>query len=412
MFKSIQYRLLVSYLLVFAAILGMFAIVVRWVFAHSLQQQATRNLIALGQSAVSSAELKNGKLEVGQDFSTSDLIARAQGLQWFDPKQQLVFQQGNVITTLPLSNRQIIQIQPSTPRIQVVTLPILSNLDRRLVGYVRASQSLEESDETLQKLDLGLSGGIVLALILSAAGGIWLTRQAMQPIEASFQRLKQFTADASHELRSPLMAIKSNVSVALRYPEGMRSTDIEKFNAIASATNQMSHLTEDLLLLARSDQAITQARQWVHLSIVLPQLIQLYQPQAGVKQLRLNAEIAPNLEVFGDAEQLTRLFTNLISNALHYTEQGTITVQATQVKQLLIVKVIDTGIGIAPEHLEQVFDRFWQVDAARSYQSGSGLGLAISQTIVQAHGGTITVESQLGSGSCFTVRLPVTRAFE
>ncbi len=411
-FKPIQYRLLVSYLLVFASILAMFAIVVRWVFAHSLRQQSTNNLIELGQSAVSSAELKNGKLEVGQDFSTSDLIARSQGLQWFDSQQQLVFQQGNAIATLPFSHREMLQIQPSTPRIQVVTLPILSNRDRRLVGYVRASQSLEESDETLQKLDLGLSGGIVLALILSAVGGIWLTRQAMQSIEASFQQLKQFTADASHELRSPLMAIKSNVAVALKYPEGMRSTDIEKFSAIASATDQMAHLTEDLLLLARSDQAVIQARQLVHLSSVLQQLVQLYQPQAEVKQLKLNAEIAPDLDLFGDAGQLTRLFTNLISNALRYTEQETITVQATQIKQRLIVKVIDTGIGIAPEHLERVFDRFWRADAARSYPDGAGLGLAIAQTIVQAHGGTISVKSELGSGSCFTVRLPIARTFE
>lgn len=407
MFKQIQYRLLISYLLVFASILGTFAIVVRLVFAHSLRQQFINRLTELGQSAVSSAEVKNGRLEVGQDVSTSDLIAREQALQWFDSQRHLITQQGKAIADLPLSDRENLQIQLTTPRIQVVTLPILSSHDRRLVGYVRASQSLEEIDESLRKLDLGLGGGVLLALILSAAGGVWLTRQAMQPIEASFQQLKQFTADASHELRSPLMAIKSNVSVALKYPEGMRSSDVEKFSAIESATNQMKHLTEDLLLLARSDRASIPQWQTVNLTIVLEQLVQLYQQQAEVKQLRLQPEIAPDLTLIGDAIQLTRLFTNLITNALHYTEQGTITVQATQTKQWLIVKVNDTGIGIAPEDLPRVFDRFWRADAARSYEGGSGLGLAIAQTIVQAHRGTIEVKSQLESGSCFTVRLPI-----
>jgi len=125
---------------------------------------------------------------------------------------------------LPLPVDRTVQIQLDN-RIQGVTLPIVGSDDRKQIGYVRVSQSLEELDETLRKLDLGLGSGIVFALLLSGVGGVILTRQAMQPIERSFQRLKQFTADASHELRSPLMAIKSNAAVAIKYPEGMRETD-------------------------------------------------------------------------------------------------------------------------------------------------------------------------------------------
>ena len=408
MFKQIQYRLLISYLAVLATILGTFAIAVRLVYSYSLRQQLTDKLIALGQGAVSSADVKQGQLEVGHDISAKDLIVRGQALQWFDLQGQLLTQQGTAISTLPFSSLETAQIQRSQPRIQSITLPILSSDNQRQFGFVRASQSLEEFDENLRKLDWGLGSGIVVALILSSVGGVWLTRQAMQPIEESFDRLKQFTADASHELRSPLMAIKSNVSVALKYPEGMRPTDAEKFDAIASATHQMTHLTEDLLLLARTDKAAPLNRQPVQLSQVLAQLVELYQPQAHTQQISLQAHLAKSAFVLGDAAQLTRLFTNLIVNALHYTSAGgKIEVKLNQVGQNLVIDVNDTGIGIAPEHLSRVFDRFWRADQSRSHEDGgSGLGLAIAQSIAESHSGTISVSSQVGIGSCFRVSLP------
>ncbi|PMB05422.1 two-component sensor histidine kinase, partial [Fischerella thermalis CCMEE 5328] len=266
----------------------------------------------------------------------------------------------------------------------------------------------EEFDETLNKLDLGLGGGIVVALIISGAGGVWLTRQAMQPIEESFERLKQFTADASHELRSPLMAIQSNAGVALKYPEGMREADAEKFQAISSATNQMTRLTEDLLFLARHDNIPNQSKETVNLSSILSNLVQLYQPQAVAKQISFKSQLSEKLYLLGDANQLTRLFTNLIQNAIHYTpSEGTVKIIANLSTSHIVVNVQDTGVGIAPEDLEKIFERFWRADKSRSYNSGgSGLGLAIAQAIAQNHGGLITVTSQLGVGSCFTVRLP------
>jgi signal transduction histidine kinase len=245
-------------------------------------------------------------------------------------------------------------------------------------------------------------------LALSGLGGIWLTRQAMQPIEKSFQRLQQFTADASHELRNPLMAIKSNAAVALKYAEGMRELDAEKFRAIASATTQMTALTEDLLLLARTDKAPLQKHDRVNLTTLLEDLIQLHRAEADIKQIHLKEQIQEHLEVFGDAVQLTRLFTNLLSNALRYTlEQGLIELQTHQEGNQILVSVKDTGIGITPEQLEHIFDRFWQADRARSYGSGFGLGLAIAQNIAHNHGGTISVTSQPGTGSCFRVQLPI-----
>jgi len=283
-----------------------------------------------------------------------------------------------------------------------------------VIGYVRVTQSLEELDETLNKLDLVLGSSIIIALILSGFSGVILTRQAMQPIEESFQRLKQFTADASHELRSPLMAIKSNAAVALKYSEAMRKSDAEKFQDILSAANQMTRMTEDLLLLARVETNRDFRENSVNLTTILLSLISLYQPEASAKEIDLKYEIGEDMHLLGNVGQLRRLFANLIENSLHYTlAGGTIEVTNNLVGSYIIVSVRDTGAGIAPEHIKLVFERFWRADESRSYwEEGSGLGLAIAKTIAQNHGGLITLTSQVGVGSCFTVRLPSVKVSE
>lgn len=402
MFEKIRRRLLLSYLIVLSLIWGGFAIAVRIVFTHSLYKQQIQKLAALAQVAAANAELDNGVMKIENDLPQDKLFENHQELSWFDRQGNFIKRQGkDLINTI------------DKHRLQSVTLPIISSDDKQLIGYVRASQSLEELDKTLNKLDLGLGGGIIVALMISGAGGVWLTRQAMQPIEESFERLKQFTADASHELRSPLMAIKTNAAVALKYPEGMRKADAEKFQAISSATNQMIRLTEDLLFLARCDNIPDQSKETIDLSLILNNLVDLYQPQAVVKHINFKSQLSEKLYVLGDANQLTRLFSNVIQNAINYTpSKGTIEIMANRGNFHIVVNIQDTGVGIAPEDLEKIFERFWRADKSRSYNSdGFGLGLAIAQAIAQNHGGVITVTSQLGVGSCFTVRLPLTTNF-
>lgn len=409
MFTKIRWRLLLSYLTVFTSILVIFAAGVRLLFARSLTQQLTNRLTALGQGAATNAEFENGRIKVESDFIVQQLIHKNQGLQWFDVNGKSILKQGNIVLDLPLSMSQNpLKIEIGKTRIQAVILPIMGSDERKLIGYVRVSQSLEELDETLTKLDWVLGSSIILALILSGFSGVILTRQAMQPIEESFQRLKQFTGDASHELRNPLMAIKSNAAVALKYPEDMRKLDREKFQAIVSAANQMTRLTEDLLLLARAEKICEVREASVNLSAILSDLFSLYQPEASAKKIDFKSEIGEDMYLLGNVGQLTRLFANLIENALHYTlSRGTVEVTANLVRSYLIVSVRDTGAGIAPEHIKLVFERFWRADESRSYwEGGSGLGLAIAQTIAQNHGGSITLTSQVGVGSCFTVRLP------
>jgi two-component system, OmpR family, manganese sensing sensor histidine kinase len=408
-FQKTQHRLLLSNLAILSLILTVFAIVVRIIFTRSLTQQLTEKLQALGQGAIASIEVEHGYVRVKDqdDLPIQSLISQGQALQWFEPQGQVLSQQGSYVLTLPFSADQTVQIQIGKPRIQGVMLPIIDSDSHRLVGYVRVSQSLEDFDDTLRRLDWGLGGGVAIALVLSGIGGTWLTRQAMQPIERSFRQLQQFTADASHELRSPLMAIKSNAAVALNYPEGIRATDTEKFQAIASATRQVTRLTEDLLFLARTDRVPQQDWEVVNLTALLEELMQLYRPQAIEKSIDLKSNLSKSIMLIGNHVQLTRLFTNLIDNALHYTpHKGIIEIEVTQIGKTIEVDIQDTGIGIDSKQLTHIFDRFWRADRSRSYWSGgSGLGLSIAQNIAQLHNGEITVSSQLGVGSCFTVHL-------
>lgn len=407
MFQKTRSQLIFAYIGVLAVILIVFTGAVRLTFTRSLNQQLNIKLANLAKAAAFNMDNEEGELDVDDE---EILIRQEQAIEWFDLKGARIAQQGKYPAKFSLNIEQLSEIQNYSNSIRSLTRPVYNLEGEKVIGYVRVSESLTDLKNTLRRLDYGLGSGIALAILLSLLGSIWLTRRAMQPIEASFARLKQFTADASHELRSPLMAIKTNVDVALKYPEGIRDTDAEKFTAIASATDQMTRLTESLLVLARTDKVTNLQKEPIQLDLVLSDLMQIYQPQAKEKNILWEQELESDLYLLGEKTLLGQLFSNLLQNALYYTPtDGSVKVKARRANtNLIIIKVRDTGVGIAPEHLNLIFERFWRVDKSRSYQAGKlGLGLAIAREIVQLHQGTIFVESQLGIGSCFTVRFPI-----
>ena len=405
MFQKTRLQLTLAYLGVLSLILTLFTVAVRWNFTRSLNRQFNAQLSNLAQAAAFNMDNEDGELEADED---EILVNQQQTIEWFDLEGEIVAEQGEYELDVALNVEQVEKIQNHPDSIRSLTKPVYNLETEELIGYVRVSESLVELNNTLRRLDYGLVSGIALALFASGISSIWLTRRVMQPIEASFARLKQFTADASHELRSPLMAIKTNADVALKYPQGMRNLDGEKFRAISSASNQMTKLTENLLLLARTDQGIELQLESVNLNALLTDLMQLYQPQAEAKQLAWQLELEPELSLSGDRLLLTQLFTNLLQNALQYTSSGdSVTVNGQRSDSQIQIEIADTGIGMAPEHLAQIFERFWRADKSRSYQSGrSGLGLAIVKEILQLHHGTVSVDSELGKGSCFTLIFP------
>jgi signal transduction histidine kinase len=227
-------------------------------------------------------------------------------------------------------------------------------------------------------------------------------------LEDGFQRERQFTADASHELRTPLAAIQTIIASTLarrRAPAEYEQSLLD----LNQEAERMRSVTENLLQLAHQDAARQSATfERVDLSTLLKDVIDSLCPVAEDKGLKIIDRVPEHgLTLMGDSDSLIRLFVNLLDNAIKYTEHGTVTVSARpHGDDHLVVTVSDTGAGIAPEHLPHVFDRFYRVDESRSSTDGMGLGLAIVRSIAHAHGGTVAVDSTVGTGSTFVVQLP------
>lgn len=420
-FRILRWRLLLSSLGVMGVMLLATGVAVHQFVVYSVSQKLDRRLATLADAAAHSLpDIQAQQIAIGMktqpsidndgdlDIPWQDLRQTQQGLEWFDTNGQRLGRAGKYLSNAPLVPKFHIE---RSHLMRVLTIPVYAP-DQTLQGYVRVSESTVAIAEEINRLQWGLASGGLVALILCGVGSWWLTKQSLLPIEQNFQKLEQFTADASHELRSPLTVIKTSVEVMESHPERVHPADVKKLQAIASATAQMTQLVEDLLWLARNDgyrPSRLTAVISLPLSELLEEIIDSFLPQAQAKQITIKTDLTARSYVQGDPHQLKRLFTNLFANALQYTsENGTVIVSATNSDKWVVVGVEDNGIGIAQEHLAFVFDRFWRADPARGKgKGGVGLGLAIALSIAQAHHGNITVTSQLGEGSCFQVSLPI-----
>ena len=310
-----------------------------------------------------------------------------------------------------------------------ITAPIeRSNI---LVGFLRVSHPWFEVTKPTELLIIDLTVGTSLVITSVAAIGWLLSGIAIEPVKASYQQLKQFTADASHELRNPIATIQTNVQVALS-EEPLQPQQRQQLQTIERLTRRLGRLVDDLLFLARQDSSIvTPEFSPIPLDALLMETIEEQQLAAVAKGIRLTLEIIDplpaaivqseqhELEAFsisGDWDRLARLFTNLLTNAIQYTpsqqDRAQINVQLRQlIRQntfYLQVRVQDNGIGIPDVALPHLFDRFYRVDPARTanpsdVSSGSGLGLAIVQSIVNNHHGELSIDTQLGVGTTVIV---------
>ncbi len=227
-------------------------------------------------------------------------------------------------------------------------------------------------------------------------------------LDRSFRQTERFTADASHELKTPLTTIRGEAEVALMgdlAPEKVRAT----LHSIVEETERLSEIVNNLLLLSRADADQIRLK---HEPVALDQIaMQAFEPMerlAHRKTITLDIAAMEEITVSGDGLWLHQLITNLIHNAINYTpEGGEVTLSLVRDAELAVLKVWDTGPGIPPEHLPYIFDRFYRVDSGRSRdQGGSGLGLNIARWVVESHRGTLTAESTPGEGATFTVRIP------
>jgi len=333
-------------------------------------------------------------------------------------------------------------------RFRMAILPLHDETGQNYV--VQIAYPLKPIDEAFENLRQILLAGVPLIVALASLGGWLLARGSLQPVanitqaarqisaqglaqripvrgvrdeldelaltfnemlgrlQRSFEQARNFSIDAAHELRTPLTAMRGETEVAL-----LKNSSGEEMRRVLRSNleeiNRITAIVNDLLTVAQGEAGTLELRhEVVSLSDLAGNLVETVQVLAEDKGVKLDARIEPGVSVKGDSLRLSQLLLNLLDNAIKHSSPGqTVLVKLEKDGPSPLLRVEDSGAGIAESDIPRIFDRFFRTDRSRSRQvPGSGLGLSISKWIVDAHGGSINVDSRLGAGSVFTVRLP------
>jgi signal transduction histidine kinase len=257
----------------------------------------------------------------------------------------------------------------------------------------------------IQLMALALTG--LICLLLSLFGSFLMARRATIPIQQAWQQQKDFLSDASQELRTPLTVIQTNLDIVLDSQEETVASQEKWLRNIQESSSDMAKLVDSLLFLARSDSK-QQLLEQVSFSLTqaLVETAATFEPLAKTKGLALDVFAPTDVITLGDKDRIKQVVCILLDNAIRHTSSGKISLALKQVANNATLTVTDSGEGIGPEYIDKIFDRFYQVDKARS-KGGAGLGLSIAKCIVENHKGTIQVASTPGFGTTFTIGLPI-----
>ncbi len=319
----------------------------------------------------------------------------------------------------------------------------------RFVLRVRVAASYAHNQQILSILSLLFFIGIPVMTLIAMVGGFGIAKRSLMPIrrivrsagiiakgklseripptpakdelgeltdalngmlsavEAAFNREKQFSSDASHELRTPVAVIRAYAETLLKEPE-LTQEQKESLQTILTECLRMQKIIGQLLTLTRGqEQRYPVCMESIRLYDVMESVAETMREPLQEKAMRLSLSLPKDLELRADQSLLTQMLLNLVENAIKYGKpKGTISLGAEQNNQATVITVKDDGVGIPQEALPHIFDRFYRVDDSRD-RNGTGLGLAIVQWIVAVHGGAIAVQSQLDTGTEFTLSLPV-----
>jgi heavy metal sensor kinase len=456
---SIKFRFTIWYLLVLAVLLAGLSAGVYLYLSRSLYRNLDNSLELRSQQICSvppvlesiwEGEFQEelGEIVMLYFYTGSQLVQVSPPGMSIPLSQEFIYQAINgrsTFTTVEGVEGQGLRLLAVPIHLGIPGMPLSSQPGALIIG-----RSTRQIDQALHGLVRTLVIAVPLALAVAAGGGIFLAGRALKPVdkiaqtadeigetdlgrrinvntkdelgrlaatlnamigrlERAFQRQKQFTSDASHELRAPLAVIEAESSLALQKerPPGDYRQSLE---TISQESKQMSSLIEQLLTLARADAG---KEQWNFTEVNLGRLIANLSADVEVlcQEKGLNCQLGQtqDLIIKGDEARLRELFMNLLDNAIRYTPApGTVSISLRHEGQMAVVAIKDTGVGIPAEDIPFIFERFYRVDKSRSRgEVGTGLGLAICRYIAEAHGGKIEVESHVGVGSTFSVWLPL-----
>lgn len=327
--------------------------------------------------------------------------------------------------------------------------------DNQQTLWVRGIMTLSQLSRTMNTIMIGTLIAFPFLILLAAFGGYWITKRAFKPIQqiidsvsdikegkdlskrihlrgpkdeihdladtfdhlfdrlqTSFETEKQFTSDASHELRTPTTVIISQSEYALSQKDNPEETTAA-LDVILKQSKKMSSLISQLLLLARTDQKKNNLLfEQIDMSELTEIVIEELTPIAKSAAIELKSDVSPQLFIEADQTLMMRMLMNLITNAITYGKKGGfVYIQLYRDNNHIIGTVSDNGIGIQKQHLTKIWDRFYRVNQARTSDTNNntGLGLSMVKWIVETHNGTISVASEFGKGSTFTFRLPIKR---
>ena len=442
MFQTTRRRLALWYTVVTAVLLLLFATgIYLYVRALTIERvdDTLKHAIQVVERylVIEKVAVQEGKYQINLEASfrnnTDPVDDDRVDVEWFSPSGELVWSTFDEDENLPLHVHPRAQtVRLSGDRLlRQVTQKIAKG--RYLLGYLRVSHPWFEVTKPIRQLTLDLTLTILLMLFCTAGIGWFLSGIAIKPVRDSYQSLKQFTADASHELRNPIATILTNAEMALSYSQSQPDLQQQQLKVIKRLAKRLGHLVNDLLFLARSDSGIVQTNyQEVPLDALLIEVIEEQKILAEQKDIDLfltivepdrdrNSEDAELFTIEGDWEQLARLFTNSIANAIEYsTCDRDIFIEVELQSKILErsphvqVRVKDNGKGIPDSDLPHIFDRFYRIEPYNNNRvsqprSGAGLGLAIAKAIVENHRGQISVASTVPQGTTFTITLPIAK---
>lgn len=406
MFQSLQLRITIMFVVLAACVYVTVTLLGLFIFESSMTKSIDRELKEIASEIGHAVDIKSGTPHFRDWLRTvkTEPARSIPSIQLFDADGKLVESYGMPASVLELNKST--EAHGDGSSVRLLATPLMQ--DRVVKGFLQLQLSTHDRDTALRQMKKNaVLLGLLFLLGLSLTSYV-VARRVTRPIQDGVEMLRSFMVDASHELNTPLTILHARTESLERKLSKLGIVE-EDLTVAISSLDRLDKVVNDLLLLSEVEDPLTaMSKSPVDTEALLNQATE--HVSSRFKEKGIDLRVAPAGKVFvkGNQEALSRLLSNLLENALRYTDEGgvvSVSIEATEKEVQFAVK--DSGIGIPKESLPRIFDRFFRVDPSRSRASGgTGLGLAIVKAIVNAHHGKISVRSELGAGTTFTVVLP------